>query len=259
MFDTHCHLTFPDFAGASHRILDECEEVGVTGVITVSTTPADAAAALELANADDRIWCSAGVHPLYADKGPFDWAGLVEVARQERCLAWGELGLDNHYDDPPRDLQDRVLSDHLATIEGAGLDLPIILHCRDAFPELIAALKASSLPAERFVFHCFTGNPDDMRALLDFGAFVSFTGVATYKNAPEVREAAKLVPLDRMMFETDAPYLTPEPHRKIRPNHPKFSRTTAEFVAELRGVPWPEFHEQINRTTEHFFGIPEVR
>jgi TatD DNase family protein len=98
-----------------------------------------------------------------------------------------------------------------------------------------------------------------MRALLDFGAHVSFTGVVTYKNAPEVREAAKLAPLDRIMFETDAPYLTPEPHRKIRPNHPKFSRTTAEFVAELRGVPWEDFHEQINRTTERFFGIPGVR
>lgn len=259
MLDTHCHLTFPDFAGATHRTLDECEEVGVTGVITVATTPPDARAALELAQRDDRIWCSAGVHPLYADRGPHDWPTLVEVARQERCIAWGELGLDNHYDKPLRAVQRRVLEEQLAVIENSRLDLPVILHCREAFEELITVLRKTNISPQRFVFHCFTGGPDDMRLLLDFGALVSFTGVVTYKNAQEVREAAKLVPLDRMMFETDAPYLTPEPHRKIRPNHPKFSKTTAQFVAKLRRVAWEEFHERINRTTEEFFGIADVR
>lgn len=258
MFDTHCHLTFPDFSGAVHRTLDECEEAGVTGVITVSTTPDDAAAALALAEQDDRVWCTAGVHPLYADRAEHDWSLLVDTARQERCLAWGELGLDNYYDDPRPERQRAVLARHLEVIEQSGLDLPVVLHCREAFGDLIPAIRDARIAPERVVFHCFTGTPDDMRQLLDFGAYVSFTGVLTYRNAPEVREAAKLVPLDRVMFETDAPYLTPEPHRKIRPNHPRFSRVTAEFFADLRGVPWAALHDQINRTTERFYGVPTV-
>ncbi|MCK4873226.1 MAG: TatD family hydrolase [Phycisphaerales bacterium] len=258
MIDTHCHLTFPDFAGATHRTLDECEEMGVTGAITVSTTVADAHRALELALDDDRLWCSAGVHPLDSDKGPHDWDALTAVARHERCVAWGELGLDNHYKTPVRSMQDRILEQHLATIEGSGLDLPVILHCREAYGELISVLRRTSLPPERFVFHCFTAGPDDMRLLLDFGAWVSFTGVVTYKNADDVREAALLPPLDRIMIETDAPFLTPAPHRKIRPNHPKFSRVTAQFVADLHGVPWPEFHERINRNAERFFGLSDI-
>lgn len=258
MFDTHCHLTFPEFSGSAHTILDECDVMGVTGVISIATTVDDALAASEIAASDDRIWCSAGVHPLYADKQPHDWAKLVSIAHHDRCVAWGELGLDNHYSDPPGEIQNIVLDEQLSVIEDSGLDLPVVLHCREAYEELIEILRSTKLPAEKFVFHCFTAGTEEMKMILDFGAWVSFTGVLTYKNAPEVRKAAQLVPLDRVMFETDAPYLTPEPHRKIRPNHPKFSRVTAEFFAELRKIPWPDLHTKINRNTERFFCISEV-
>ncbi len=257
MIDTHCHLTFPDYEGAIDRTLAHAGEHGVTGAITISTTTRDCLEALAIAERYDNVWCSSGVHPLYSDKEPHDWETILRVASSPRCVAWGELGLDNHYDRPPKDVQMRVLEHQLSMIEDAlpEIDLPIEVHCRKAFDELIPVFRRTALDPARFVFHCFTGTPDNMRLLLDFGAWVSFTGVLTYKNAPEVREAAGLVPLDRVMFETDAPFLSPEPYRSVRPNEPRYSIETAKFFAKLRGLDWDECLAQINANTERFFGI----
>jgi TatD DNase family protein len=259
VIDTHCHLTFPDFAGRMHETLAHAASMGVDGCITISTTVSDALAALTVAEQHERVWCSAGVHPLYADKGPHDWAQLRRLAEADKCVAWGELGLDNHYPDPPREIQDRVLEAQLAAIEEThrrwGRSLPVILHCREAFADLIPRLAASSLEPSRFVFHCFTGDAAEARQCLDFGAMISFTGVATYPNAPEVREAARLVPPDRIMVETDAPFLSPAPMRGKRPCLPGYARHTAEALAELRGETWEEFHEAINANAARFFGV----
>ncbi|MEL7485187.1 MAG: TatD family hydrolase, partial [Planctomycetota bacterium] len=119
MIDTHCHLTFPDFAD---RVNDEfalCDQHGVTGIITISTTSRDCVEALAIAESHPRVWCSSGVHPLYSDKGPHDWSTIVRCAASDRCVAWGELGLDNHYDRPSKDIQRAVLAEQLAVIEGA--------------------------------------------------------------------------------------------------------------------------------------------
>ncbi len=264
MFDTHLHLTFPDYEGRVCDVLAEARESGVTGAITISTTTQDCLKALALAeaHADANLWCSAGIHPLYSHVEPRVWENLLKVATSERCVAWGELGLDLHYDGPHRATQHAVLEEQLAFISSAkrehGIDKPIVLHCREAFDELIPVLKTSGFEASRFVFHCFTAGPREMRLLLDFGAMVSFTGVVTYKNAAEVQDAAKIVPKDRFMVETDAPFLTPAPHRGVRPNEPKFVRATAEFLADLRGERWEDFHAQINRNTERFFGLEHI-
>ncbi|RMH26997.1 MAG: TatD family deoxyribonuclease [Planctomycetota bacterium] len=263
MIDTHCHLTFPQYEGRVAGVLADARAAGVTGAVTVSTTTRDCLAALDLARAHDRLWCTAGVHPLYADGGrdglPHVWDNLRLVASDPACVAWGELGLDNHYDRPPRDLQRAVLGEQLdrigAWMESDGLDLPVVLHCREAFSDLIPILRDGPVAPERHVFHCFTGTPEDARAVLDFGAWISFTGVVTFANASAVRDAARLVPADRLMVETDAPFLTPEPHRKVRPNEPKFVADTARFLAELRGEDWDSFHAQINDNTRRFFGI----
>ena len=180
MIDTHCHLTFPDFASRVEETLDHASGLGVTGCITISTTVPDAEAAQLIAELHGRVWHSAGVHPLYADKGPHDWARLRRIAEGERCVAWGELGLDKHYDRPLLDIQTATLEAQLETIEAAhdywGRSLPIVLHCREAFDALIPRLRETSLDPSRFVFHCFTGGPEDARACLDFGAMISFTG-----------------------------------------------------------------------------------
>jgi len=262
MIDTHLHLTFPDYApdtptGGVAAVLQRAAEVGVSGAISIATTHRDAMQALGVAMAHERVWCSAGVHPLYADEGPHDWHALLEVARHPKCVAWGELGLDNHYREPAGDLQRRVLDEQLAFIRehNAEVDLPIVIHCREAFDDLIPILRGSGLDPSRMVFHCFTGDADDARKVLDFGGWISFTGVVTYRNAPGVREAAKLVPDDRIMVETDAPFLSPEPHRGVRPNEPRMVRVIAEFLAELRGTPFDVFHERLNDNTSRFFGI----
>ncbi|MFG0328028.1 MAG: TatD family hydrolase [Phycisphaerales bacterium JB037] len=258
MIDTHCHLTFPEFRDRVPEVLAEAAEAGVTGLITISTTSVDCEHALAIARAHERVWCSAGVHPLYADKGPHDWARITRVAADPKCVAWGELGLDRHYDEPPFDLQVAVLDEQLEVIRGTThrpASLPIILHCRDAFDDLIPRLEATGLDPARFVFHCFTGGPDEARRCLDFGAMISFTGVVTYPNAREVAAAATLVPADRILIETDAPFLAPAPHRGKRPCRPAWVRHTAEFIADARGLPFDEFHRIVNDNTARFFGI----
>lgn len=255
MIDTHCHLTFPDYAGCVDEVLASARARGVSGCITISTTTRDCLDALALAERHEGVWCTAGVHPLYADKTPHEWENLRRVARHPRCVAWGELGLDNHYDRPARDTQRAVLDEQLAFIASCRpeIDLPVEVHCREAFADLIPILRRTALDPARFVFHCFTGTPDDARMVLDFGAWISFTGVVTYKNAPLVREAAKLVPLDRLMVETDAPFLSPEPFRGVRPNEPQYARVIAESLAALHNTPWDDFHATINDNTRRFF------
>jgi len=257
MIDTHCHLTFDTFEGRVDEVVASARQAGVDGMITVSTTAANCRDNLRIAERYDNVWCTAGVHPLYADE-PRDWAAVRRAGGHERCVAWGELGLDNHYDRPPRDLQDRVLAEQLEFLESCrrdGLEKPIVLHCREAFDELIDALRNTSFDPSRFVFHCFTGGPEEARKVLDFGAWISFTGVVTFRNAPEVAGAATLVPADRLMVETDSPFMSPEPVRKVRPCEPKFVVHTARFLAELRGEPYEEFERRVDENAERFFGI----
>lgn len=276
MIDTHCHLTFPDFAGAVDAVLSEAAAVGVSGCITVSTTTLDCLDALAIAASRPNVWCTAGVHPLYADTTDARaagragekhvWENLRHVAAHPRCVAWGELGLDNHYPTPGRDVQRSVLDEQLAFIMAVNHDkvggigkpdgLPIVLHCREAFDDLIPILKSTGLSPSRCVFHCFTGGLDDARKVLDFGAFISFTGVLTYPNAEAVREAARLVPPDRVMVETDAPFLPPVPFRGKRPCVPAWVVYTARALAAVRGVGFDALHEQINANTRSFFAIP---
>ncbi len=265
MLDTHCHLTFPDYEGRVGDVLDAAARAGVTGAITISTTTADCLDALALAESDPRLWCTAGVHPLYSDRTPHRWEHLTQVARSPRCVAWGEIGLDRHYPEPPESAQVPVLEHQLQLIAdlraappARRIDLPVVLHCREAFAELIPRLAASGLPPERFVFHCFTGGPADMERVLDFGAWASFTGVLTYRNAPEVREAARMLletAPDRVMVETDAPFLSPEPKRGVRPNEPALVVHTARRLAEIAGASERDVFERLRTNAERFFGV----
>lgn len=259
MIDTHCHLTFPKLAGQVDELLASCRSEGVWGLITIATTSDGCIENLEIARKHEGVWCSAGVHPLYAD-AEVDWNLVHEAGQDPLCVAWGELGLDNFHKKPSRDLQDAILEEQLARIEGwsrEGLEKPVVIHCRDAYEDLIPVLAASDLPAERFVFHCFTGSTEDARKVLDFGAMLSFTGVVTYGNAREVAEAAVLTPEDRIMVETDAPYLSPEPVRGVHPNVPANVVHIARFIAEQRGVDCRAFEEVLDANARRFFGIEQ--
>ncbi len=257
MIDTHCHLTFDQFAGRVESVLGDAQAVGVCGAITVSTTSENCRAGLELAQLCEHLWCTAGAHPLYADE-PCDWSVIKEVAQHPKCVAWGELGLDNHYDKPSRAAQNALLHEQVAFIERCtndGLSKPIVVHCRKAVDDLLPIFRAASFDPSRYVFHCFSETVDDARRILDFGAWISFTGIVTFKNAAEVAEAAKLVPGDRIMVETDAPFLSPEPVRKMYPNEPKNVVHTAQFIANLRGVDPIDFERQLDANAERFFDI----
>lgn len=257
MIDTHCHLTFPALSTQLDEIRDVNRETGIRGMITVATTSAGCSENLALAETHEDIWCSAGVHPLYADQ-EIDWELLHVAGAHPRCIAWGELGLDNFHKSPSIELQRNVLEEQLQKLETwtrEGLQKPVILHCRDAYEDLLPILENSSLPNDSFVFHCFTGGPDEARRVLDFGAMLSFTGVVTYRNAKEVAEAAALVPEDRLMVETDAPYLSPEPLRGKHPNVPANVIHTARFIAELRNTDFERFEQALDQNAERFFRI----
>ena len=259
MFDTHCHLRFPDYEtlGGASKVLDRATAAGVRGAITIATTVEDARLSADLAESDDRLWHSAGIHPLYADQ-PGDIKDLKAIAERPRCVAFGELGLDQHYAKPNQDIQIAALEgqlEHIAQWRTEGLAKPIVIHCRKAFADLLPRLVESGLPPKEFVFHCFTGSPDDARQVLDFGAWISFTGVVTFQNAPEVARAATLVPRDRIMAETDAPFMSPAPHRAVKPNEPKFVVHICEALAQIRGCTAKEMESQLDANAEQFFGI----
>ena len=258
MIDTHCHILHRGLVERVDDVVAEARSAGVRGLITIGTTSDDSVRGAELAARFDDVWCTAGIHPLHAAE-PIDWDAIRRVGADPRCVAWGELGLDNHYPEPPRDLQRAVLEEQLRRItawRAEGLAKPVVVHCRRAVADLLPVLRASGLPADRFVFHCFTEGPDDARRVLDFGAWISFTGVVTFKGAPEVAEAARLVPDDRIMCETDAPYLSPEPVRGERPCRPAFVMHTARFLAALRGSDFTAFERTVDANARRFFGLP---
>ena len=253
------HLTNEQLASNVPEVLAAATAAGVQGCITVAVDEADGVAAMDCASSYAHVWHSAGIHPLSADNSrQYDWRTVIETAKSPKCVAWGELGLDRHWPDPPFDAQLRLLQEHLETIrtaQGSGIDLPVIVHCRKAVEDLLPIFADSGLPGDRFVFHCFTETPDDARKILDTGAWISLTGVVTYTNATDVADTAAFLPLDRMMVETDSPYLSPEPVRKVRPNTPAHVAYTCDFLADLRGIDRATFGEMMDANAATFFGI----
>ncbi len=257
MIDTHCHLTYAPLSDRLDAVLAAAAAAGVDHMITVGTSPDDARQAATLAERYDHIFATVGVHPHYAA----DWTDkaqvqstMRELAKRPRVVALGEMGLDWHYPDPPRADQHRIL-DWQLEVAAALRDLPIVIHNREATDDILAVLRRSGIPGQRFVFHCFTGSPPEVDAILEFGAVVGFTGIVTFKSAAEVAEASDRVPLDRLLVETDSPYLTPEPHRKIRPNEPKYVPHVARFLAQRRGMTEADFIAAVDANAKRVFHL----
>lgn len=258
MIDTHCHLGFSVFDGSVDAEIARMRDAGVDSAITISISTANALKSRDLAAAHPEIWHTSGIHPLYSHE-PIDWGDLRAASQSPRCVAWGELGLDRHHPKPSFEVQHQVLLEQLDRIGRWSLEsreLPIVIHCRKAFDDLLPILAESGLPRDRFVFHCFTGTPDEAKRVLDFGAWISFTGVVTYHNAPEVGAAAKLVPADRIMVETDSPFLSPEPIRSEWPNRPANVVLVARALAVLRGEEESRFFTQLDANARRFFALP---
>jgi len=257
--DSHCHLTDRAFRADRAAVLARAREAGVARVVTIASDAADSLAALELARANNDVWCTAGVHP-HAVNGSAAAStpgaastmdALRDVAAHPRCVAIGETGLDYFYDNAPRDAQRRSFARHVEL--AAELDLPVVVHSREAEADTAAVVRESAGRVTG-VLHCFTGSRELLAEAMAAGWFVSFTGIATFRNfdAGLVQGA----PADRYMIETDAPYLAPVPKRGRR-NEPAFVAHVAAGVARLRGESPERVAEDTWANTASFFRIPE--
>jgi len=257
LIDTHCHLTFEPLSADVPGVIERSRAAGVTGWITVGTSLEDSRRAIELAGLYENMYATVGIHPHEAKDG--DAAALAELkrlAQQDKVVAIGETGLDFHYNFSKQPDQARVFAAHL---EIAGeLGLPVIVHSRNAFDETVEILDHSGAGLKGVVFHCFSGSAGQARQLLDRGYHLSFTGVVTFKNAEATREAAKVVPRDRLMVETDAPYMSPEPLRKQKPNEPALMIHTAKLLADLKGVNLDDFAQATTRNAVKFFDLAGI-
>ncbi len=258
LIDTHCHLTFEQLAGDIEAVVDRSRAAGVAVWITVGTDPQQNRKAVELANRFENMYAAVGIHPHDAkDVAAGTMNELKELAQSEKVVAIGETGLDFHYDFSPRQDQRRVFEAQLEIAR--QMNLPVIIHCREAFDETIDILEQFIGLKGRLrgvVFHCFSGSAEQAKIVLDHGFYISFTGVVTFKNAEKTREAAKIVPADRLMLETDCPYMSPAPMRKQKINEPALMIHTARFLAELKEMDPVDFAEAVTAASKSFFDLP---
>jgi TatD DNase family protein len=251
LVDSHCHLDFPDFAAERDDVIVRARNAGVGTMVTICTKISELAAVRAIADAHDEIWCTVGIHPHEAASEPAtDAATLSAHARHAKVVGIGECGLDFYYDHSPRERQEAVFRTHAAAARDSSL--PLIVHTRDADVATAAILteEAGKGPLTG-VLHCFSSGPELADIALDLGFYVSFSGIVTFKSAAALREIARRVPADRILVETDAPYLAPVPKRGKR-NEPSFVVHTASLLAELRGVAVETLAQQ---TTANFFRL----
>jgi TatD DNase family protein len=254
LIDTHCHLTFEDLACDIEAVLARSRAAGVTEWITVGTDPQENRKAIEFTERFEKLYAAIAIHPHDAKTVTGQTlAELKKLAQHEKVVAIGETGLDYHYDFSPRQQQERVFAEHLKI--AGELGLPVIIHCREAFDETIQILDEHRSSVDKVVFHCFSGSAEQAEIVLDKGFYISFTGVVTFKNARIKQEAARIVPLDRLMLETDSPYMSPEPMRRQKINEPALMIHTARFLAELKQMDLEDFAEAVTATSKVFFGL----
>ncbi|MBN2558212.1 MAG: TatD family hydrolase [Clostridia bacterium] len=238
LFDSHAHLDDPRFGTDREQVINEARKSGVLRIINVGAGIESSLSSLELARKHDFIFSSCGVHPHEASSYNDEIEGkLREIARDGNTVAIGETGLDYYYDNSPRETQKTVFA---RQIRLAGeLSLPLIIHCRDAHKDCLDLLKSEKADSQTGVFHCYSGSAEMVRDIVGMGFYVSFTGVVTFKNARKTIEAVKAIPSDRLLVETDCPYMPPEPMRGKR-NVPEYIKYTAAKLAEIQGRDYEE-------------------
>jgi len=255
LIDSHVHLTAPELADQLDAVLSRCADAGVDGVITIGTDPADARQAIELAERHpERVFAAAAVVPHEAGKVTEAELGALEMLWDHpQIVALGEMGLDYHYDFADRDTQRSVFARQLEMADSRSK--PLIIHCRDAFDDVISLLVDHGFDGRPVVFHCFTGTAREAGRVAEHGWRISFTGIVTFPKSTELQKIAKSYPEDTLMIETDSPYLSPVPVRGRRPNEPAHLVHTARFLAGIRGVSYDELVDQTARNTRQFFNL----
>jgi TatD DNase family protein len=251
LIDSHCHLDFPDFAAELDAVVARARAAGIARMVTISTRVRRHDAVLAIAERFPDVFCSVGTHPHYAhEELDLTAADLVARTRHPKVVALGEAGLDYHYDNSPRAAQERGFRAHIAAARETGL--PLVIHSREADEDTARILEEETgqgpFPA---VLHCFTGGRDLARRAIALGHFISFTGILTFRNSEALRAIAAELPADRILVETDAPYLAPGRWRGKR-NEPAYVVETAKVLTETRDVPFEEIARQ---TTDNFFRL----
>jgi TatD DNase family protein len=248
LVDSHCHLDFPDFAAERDAVIGRARAAGVDTMLTIGTRLDQFDAVRAIAEAYDGIWCSVGAHPHEAaDHAALSSKHILALAAHPKVVGIGETGLDFHYDLSPRDIQERVFRAHIAASRASGL--PLIIHAREADSEIARTLAEQQPP--HGVLHCFSSSRALAEAALALGFYISISGIVTFRNAEELRGIVRDLPLDRLLVETDSPYLAPVPYRGKR-NEPAFVAATAAAVAELKEIDPPDLAAA---TRENFFQL----
>jgi len=255
--DTHCHLCHGRLRPNLPGVLDRANQAGLTAVICASANIEETRQSHQTAQEFDGVFYTAGVHPHDARLVLPDYLDeLSRLAAAEYNVAIGECGLDYHYDFSPRPAQQKVFAAQADLARRIGKKL--VVHTREAFEDTLAILQSSGIDGGAVVFHSFTEDATCLRKALDFGSMISFSGIATFANSRALRESARLVPADRILIETDAPYLSPEPVRKNKTNEPANVVHVAAALAEVRGVTLETFAETTSANAERFFGLDVV-
>jgi TatD DNase family protein len=251
LIDSHCHLDFPDFADELDAVVARAQAAGIARIVTISTRVKRHAEVLAVAERFPQVYCSVGTHPHHAhEELDIDADELIARARHPRVVAIGEAGLDYYYDNSPRDAQARGFRSHIAAARATGL--PLVIHSRDADADMARILEEETeRGAFAAVLHCFTGGNELAQRAIALGLSISFTGILTFKKSDDLRAIARSLPADRILVETDAPYLAPGPYRGKR-NEPAYVVETAKVLAETRGVSAEEIARQ---TTDNFFRL----
>lgn len=251
LIDSHCHLDYPGLAEDQPGVLARAREAGIGGFLNISTRQREWARIVATAERESDVWASVGIHPHEADgHADLGLAALVEASSHPRVIAIGETGLDYYYDRSDRGTQAALFRTHIEAARETGL--PLIVHTRDADADT-AQILAGEMGKGAFtgLIHCFTASADFARQVLDLGFSISLSGIVTFKNAKELQAIARDLPEDRLLVETDAPFLAPAPHRG-KTCEPAFTADTARFLAELRGV---EPAQLAAATTRNFFAL----
>lgn len=257
LIDTHAHLTFDELAGQLDEVLARSIEAGVTRWVTVGTNRGDNEKVLHLVSEHENIVGALGYHPHDAnDITDADMQLLGKQLHHAKVVAVGETGLDYHYMHSSAQNQQRVFRQHLDI--AAELQKPVIIHTREAFDETMDILDEYKGKLKNVVIHCYGGDQQQTKLILDRGYFISFTGTVTFKRSDQLRDVAKMIPLERLMIETDCPFISPHPKRNIRPNEPALLVHTAQCLADVHGLPLEKFAQKITKTSETFFGLAHL-
>lgn len=246
LFDTHAHLASPQLESLLDQVLDRAKSAGVEGIVAIGTNPQDSDRCVKIAHGSPFVFAAVGYQPNNCHQASeAGWEVICELVKDPKVVAIGETGLDRYWDDCPFEIQQLWFDRHIQLSQNSGK--PLVVHMRECELDIIESLKKFDGPI-RGIMHSYTGSAESAKVCLDLGLHISFAGMVTFKKSSELREVAATIPLDRLLVETDSPYLSPHPYRNRRPNEPALVQYTVECLAEVFGM---EAESLAERTTEN--------